>query len=94
MESGEGPVRGDFDPAGALIAPSQPLTRRLRGSKEARIGAAGRGVGVVRNQMDRDRVQSLRRRNAGRREKAREAGTVRTPARQLCGWDRISLCAV
>lgn len=44
--------------------------------------------------MDRDRVQSLRRRNARRRGKAREAGTVRTAARVSAVLGRTGLCAV
>lgn len=98
MESGEGPVRGDFDPAGALIAPSQPLTRRLPGSMEERMEAAGRGVGVVKNQMDRDRVQPLRKRNAGKGAGGWDSQDTRAsalwlgqnqPVRGLSSWKRV-----
>lgn len=43
--------------------------------------------------MDRDGIQSPRRRNAERRGKAREARAVLTPARRRCGGEQAGLCA-
>lgn len=52
---GEGPVRGDSDPAGTTIAPSRPPAMSATGSIEEKLEAAGRGEGVVRSQNGQGR---------------------------------------
>lgn len=94
---------GRLRPRRCTHSPFTASNREAPGFDGSKDGGGWAGVGVVRNQMDRDRVQSLRRRNAGRRGKAREAGTVSSVAgtESACaqsefvetrqGWGRCAL---